>query len=83
MEKKVLTEEEFAKVEELRNQFSNLTSVVGSIEIQMMNLELEKESVKSSLKQLHQHEQELAKELEEKYGKGTISLETKEFIPTP
>ena len=83
MEKKVLTEEEFAKVEELRNQFSNLTNVAGSIEIQIMNLDLEKENVKNSLKQLQQQEQVIAKELEEKYGKGTISLETKEFLPTP
>lgn len=82
MEKKVLTEEEFSKVQELRNQFSNLTNVAGSIEIQIMNLDLEKENVKNSLKQLQQQEQVIAKELEEKYGKGTISLETKEFLPS-
>lgn len=83
MEKKVLTEEEFAKVQELRNQFLNLTNVVGGVEVQIMNLELEKENIKNNLKQLQLQEQVLAKELEEKYGKGTISLETKEFLPTP
>jgi hypothetical protein len=82
MEKKVLSEEEFGKVKKLRENFSNLTVVAGNVEIQIMNLELEKENIKSTLQQLQQQEQVIVKELEEKYGKGTISLETKEFLPT-
>ena len=65
MEKKVLTEEEVAKIQELRNQFLNLTNVVGGVEVQIMNLELEKENIKNNLKQLQLQEQVLAKELEE------------------
>jgi len=82
MEKKVLTEEEFGKISQLRENFSNLNVVAGNIEVQIMSLELEKENIKSTLKSLQQQEQVLVKELEEKYGKGTISLETKEFLPT-
>lgn len=83
MENKVLTETEVANVKELRSQFFNLSNVAGSIEVQMMNLELEKENIKAELKNLNNKEQVLAKELEEKYGKGTISLESSEFIPAP
>jgi hypothetical protein len=81
MEKKVLTEEEFGKISQLRENFSNLNVVAGNIEVQIMSLELEKENIKSTLKSLQQQEQVLVKELEDKYGKGTISLETKEFLP--
>ena len=83
MENKVLKEEEINKIQELRTQFSNLANVVGSIEIQIIGLEIEKENIKNNLKQLQSQAQVLAKELEEKYGKGSVSLETKEFIPTP
>ena len=81
-EKKVLTEEEVNKLKELRERFINLTNVVGNTEVQIMNLELEKEQLKLALQQLQQQEQVLAKELEEKYGKGSISLESGEFLPT-
>ena len=81
MEKKVLTEEEFGKISELRENFSKLNIVAGNVEVQIMSLELEKENIKSTLKSLQQQEQVIVKELEEKYGKGTISLETKEFLP--
>jgi len=81
-EKKVLTEEEVNKLKELRERFINLTNVVGNTEVQIMNLELEKEQLKLALQQLQQQEQVLAKELEEKYGKGSIALESGEFLPT-
>jgi len=46
-----------------------------------MNLEIRKEQLKNNLQQLQQQELVLAKELEEKYGDGTISLESGEFLP--
>ena len=81
MEKKVLTEEEINKLKELRKQFEELTNVVGSTEIQIMNLQIRKEQLKINLQNLQQQELVLAKELEEKYGDGTISLESGEFLP--
>ena len=46
-----------------------------------MNLQLQKDQIKTNLQQLQQQEAVLAKELEEKYGNGTISLESGEFLP--
>jgi predicted nucleic acid-binding Zn-ribbon protein len=81
MEKKVLTQEEIDKITKLKQQFEDLTGVAGNVEIQIMNLQLQKDQIKSNLQQLQQQEAVLAKELEEKYGNGTISLESGEFLP--
>ena len=81
-EKKVLLEEEINKITSLRKKYTDLTEVVGNVEMQIMSLEIQKEKIKEDLKSLQNQEAVLAKELEEKYGKGSISLETKEFLPT-
>jgi DUF438 domain-containing protein len=82
MEKQVLTQEEIQKLTELKSQFNELVSVVGNVEIQLMDLQLKKEQLKSSLQSLQQQETAIAKELEDKYGQGSISLETGEFLPS-
>ena len=81
MEKKVLTQEEIDKIKKLKQQFEDLTGVAGNVEMQIMNLQLQKDQIKFNLQQLQQQESVLAKELEEKYGDGTISLESGEFLP--
>jgi stress response protein YsnF len=82
MEKQVLTQEEIQKVTNLRQQFNELVNVMGNIEVQIMDLQLKKENLKSSFQQLQEQELTVAKELEEKYGQGTISIETGEFLPS-
>jgi hypothetical protein len=82
MEKQVLTQEEIQKVTNLRQQFNELVNVIGNIEVQIMDLQLKKENLKSSFQQLQEQELTVAKELEEKYGQGTISIETGEFLPS-
>jgi stress response protein YsnF len=82
MEKQVLTQEEIQKVTNLRQQFNELVNVMGNIEVQIMDLQLKKENLKSNFQQLQEQELTVAKELEEKYGQGTISIETGEFLPS-
>jgi stress response protein YsnF len=82
MEKQVLSQEEIQKLTELKSQFNELVGVVGNVEIQIMDLQLKKEQLKSSLQSLQQQEIAIAKELEDKYGQGSISLETGEFLPS-
>ena len=81
MEKKVLTQEEIDKIKKLKEQFEDLTGVAGNVEIQIMNLQLQKDQIKLNFQQLQQQEKVIAQELEEKYGDGTISLESGEFLP--
>jgi len=49
--------------------------------MQHYNIQIKKENLKLSLQNLQQKEAEFARELEEKYGQGQISLETGEFLP--
>tara|TARA_R110002153_G_scaffold77724_5_gene199338 strand:- start:11 stop:262 length:252 start_codon:yes stop_codon:yes gene_type:complete len=81
MEKKVLTEEEIKNLKDLKSRFQQLTVVLGETEIQMMNLEFTKNNLKQQFSQIQQEEVTLAKGLEEKYGKGSISLDSGEFLP--
>tara|TARA_Y100000361_G_scaffold57666_1_gene50425 strand:+ start:3720 stop:3971 length:252 start_codon:yes stop_codon:yes gene_type:complete len=81
MEKKVLTEDEVSSLKDLKKQYRDLTEATGVIEMQIINLEIKKEQIKEKLKSLQQREIKLAKELEEKYGNGEISLESGEFLP--
>jgi hypothetical protein len=81
MEKKVLTEEEMKQIGSLRTQFDELVFKLGMNEVQRISLNVQKEQLEKELSDIQQHEQNLIKEIETKYGKGNISLETGEFIP--
>tara|TARA_R100000541_G_C1887788_1_gene83201 strand:- start:1231 stop:1476 length:246 start_codon:yes stop_codon:yes gene_type:complete len=76
-----LTEEEIKKVSDLKIKFNQIVETTGAIEVQIMQLQAQKEELKVSLIDLRKEELVVAKELEEKYGKGTISLDTGEFSP--
>ena len=82
MEKKVLINDEVSSLKDLKKQYRDLTEATGVIEMQKINLEIKKEQIKEQLKSLQQKEIKLAKELEDKYGNGEISLETGEFLPS-
>ena len=78
---KVLEKEEISKIQELKDRLAKITEISGVIEVQNYNIQIKKEQLKLSLQGLQQEEATLAKELEEKYGPGTISLDTGEFLP--
>ena len=78
-EKKVLTQEEIDSLKGLKSKLYNLTTALGEIEITKLDLNNRKILIEKNLVDLFNEEKELAKKLEEKYGKGNISLETGEF----
>ena len=83
MEQKQLTQDELANVTNLANSLTEITSKFGQIKIEKLNLitqltaidELEKDFEKQYL-ELKDKEYILSKELSEKYGEGTLNLET-------
>jgi|TARA_Y100000361_G_scaffold109931_1_gene99877 uncharacterized protein (DUF3084 family) len=77
-----ITEQEIEKVKGLRVKFDQLVNTIGQVEVQLYNLQEQKKELQVSLLNIQQEELTLAKELEEKYGKGTVSLDTGEFSPT-
>ena len=78
-EKKVLTQEEIDGLKSLKTKLFNLTTAVGELEITKLDLENRRKLIEQGLSDLFNEEKDLAKKLEEKYGKGNISLETGEF----
>jgi hypothetical protein len=68
---KKLTTEELQIVKDLKQEYTNLAFTLGELEIQkVMLLDTQKE--------LAVKEKQIAKQLQEKYGEGTIDLETGE-----
>lgn len=81
MEKQILTSEEITQVKEYQTQLQDVVGSLGAIEMQFINLQLQKDKLKEKYLELASKEQEIAVELEKKYGKGSISLDTGEFVP--
>ena len=83
MEQKQLTSEELANVTTLANSLTEIASKFGQIKIEKLNLitqlnavdQLEQDLDKQYL-ELKEKEYTLSKELSEKYGEGTLNLET-------
>jgi predicted nucleic acid-binding Zn-ribbon protein len=81
MEKIKLTEDEIKELTDIRNNFSNLTLMIGEAEVGVANLENRKQELLNGLAKLNEKQNDVSKKLEDKYGKGNISLETGEFTP--
>jgi len=79
MEKKVLTTEELQSVIELQKKKDQLTIDFGYLEIQIQELELQKETLVDLLSQLKKEETKISQEINSKYGKGSIDLDSGEF----
>lgn len=80
MEKTVLTKEEVENLTSLQQQQNDLILQLGQVEYQLGFLERQKTLVNTQLEAFEKKQQEEALKLEEKYGQGTINLESGEFI---
>ena len=68
---KKLTSEELQTVKDIKQEYTNLAFALGELEIQkVMLLDTQRDLVAK--------EKQLVKQLQEKYGEGTIDLETGE-----
>tara|TARA_R110000764_G_scaffold108745_3_gene194692 strand:+ start:9629 stop:9898 length:270 start_codon:yes stop_codon:yes gene_type:complete len=80
MENKKLTEEELKKIQDLQNQRQGTILELGNLEAYQFDIDKRKEELSDALDELRKSDQELGKELNEKYGDGSIDLEKGEFI---
>jgi len=80
MKTKVLTQEEITQLKAVQQERYSLVDKFGTIEIQFQELELAKQKIKLEYENLKQKEEVLGKQLQAKYGDGTINLEKGEFI---
>ena len=79
MKSNKLTPEELQVIETVQKENDLIIREMGLIGIAEINLEDRRERAENFLTELRQKETDLAKSLEEKYGKGTVNLSTGEF----
>ena len=75
------TEQEIKGLKEVRGKFTEISYKLGQIEIQKLALKEEKERYLKFFNETQEEEKKTAKELISKYGKGTIDIDSAEFIP--
>jgi hypothetical protein len=80
METKVLTQEEITQLKTVQQERYSIVDKFGTIEIQFQELESIKQKLKLEYEKLKQKEEVLGKQLQDKYGDGTINLEKGEFV---
>jgi hypothetical protein len=80
-EAKKFTEQEIQEIQTLQSQINQITYQFGQLSLSKIKLEENENHLKSQLKSLDEKEITLAKTLSTKYGKGTLDIETGEFVP--
>ena len=75
------TEQEINQLKDLRNKLNQITIQFGQISVSKVKLEENEERLKKELSDLEKQEINVAKSLSNKYGKGSINLETGTFTP--
>jgi len=82
------TQEEMDKIKEVQSEYQQKTAVFGQLSFQKFQLERQMDTandaevkLKKEIIDLEQQERQLVKELNEKYGAGTLDPQTGEFKP--
>jgi hypothetical protein len=81
MESIKLTEEEIKRILEVQTSRQSNFLELGQLEAYQYDIDTRKDELFEILEQIRKTDQELGKELNEKYGDGSIDLEKGEFIP--
>lgn len=75
-----LTSEEILQLKQAQEEQGNLITSFGELELQIQILELQKEKLVEQLEKYKVKEKEIATNLTQKYGEGTINIEKGIFI---
>lgn len=78
-----LTEDERAKLNEIKKQKQNISAEFGNLEVQRRIFKIREQEVSDAFDELIQSEQKFYDELREKYKSGTVNLDKGVFIPSP
>lgn len=80
-EKATLTSDELKQFQDLREEIIQTVSILGDLEYRKTLLDFEIENLKSVMKQNATKERTLLTEFGNKYGNGSINVETGEITP--
>ena len=78
----VFSENELNEVKTLRTELNQIVIQLGQTCVNKIKLEEQEIYLKTQLSNIEKNEIDLAKKLSDKYGKGSIDLETGTFIPS-
>ena len=84
-----LTEEEVTKMTEIRKNYFNIQTAMGQVQLTKINLseqltmmDKQEGAVKEEYAKTQAAERELVKSLHDKYGVGTLNIESGTFSPS-
>jgi len=77
-----LSQEELDTIKQLQQKQQDLINRFGQLEYQMQLLELQKDQLVETIGKLQQDEQKTGEALTQKYGNGTVDLESGMFTKT-
>ena len=83
METKQLSQQELQQVKTIQQNNQAITIEFGQIELLKIDLEDRIQNAKTFLKDLKEEEKTLSQFLEQKYGKGSLNIQTGQFTPLP
>mgnify|MGYP003626566545 FL=1 len=78
---KAVAPKDIEQIKTLQLSLNNLNSKFGQLYITKMKLEKEETILKNELSSLEEKETIIAKTFTDKYGKGSLDIETGEFTP--
>lgn len=80
METTKLSQEEIDSIANLKQEFNELINTIGLIEYEILDLTEKRKIIGERLLAVRNQEQEIYRQLVDKYGEGTLSLDTGEFV---
>ena len=81
METKQLSQQELQQVKTIQQNNQAIIQEFGEIELAKIDLQNRIHNAKTFLKNIREEERTLSQFLEQKYGKGTLNVETGQFTP--
>ena len=78
---KQFTPEELNNLKSFQTRLDQVLSQLGRIQLSKIKLDEQENLIKDEIKKIETEEQELAKALSDKYGRGSLDIETGAFTP--
>ena len=76
------TQEEIDSLKGFQTRLDNIITQFGRINLSRIKLDEQENLLKDEVKKIENEEIELAQKLSDKYGKGSLDIETGTFTPT-
>ena len=81
-EVKKFSPEEMESLRSIQTRMDQIISQLGRVHLSQIKLDEQERLVKDEISKIEKKEQDLAKTLSDKYGRGSVDIETGTFTPT-